>query len=140
MNAIARFVFKVFRRPMPDAALHWSVVIKALGWTLGCYGLYGLHLWLLANSLQQPGLRDLLLCIGAQALGMTAGMLAFFLPSGLGAREAVLVGALALTLTTGQATTLAVGSRIMFTLGDLALAGLAALAAVRQRPKEVSAA
>ena len=131
MTWMAHIVFKLFRRPRPDLQLHWSTVAKTVGWTLLSYCCYGAHLWILANSVGEPKFSTLILCIGACGLGMTAGLFAFFLPSGMGAREAVLVAALATVLTTAQATTMAIGSRLMFTVVELALAGVAALVAVR---------
>jgi hypothetical protein len=129
MTWIARLVFRVFRRPAPDVALRGGTVARAFGWVVLAYILFGGHLWLLANSLAAPTLSTLGLCVGASALGMTAGLAAFFLPSGLGAREAVVAAALATVVTVGQAMTLAVGSRILFTISDLTMAGLAAAAA-----------
>jgi hypothetical protein len=141
MTWMARLVFRLMRRPAPDVALRGRTVAAAFGCVLVAYVMFGLHLWLLANSLAQPTISTLALCIGASGLGMTAGLFAFFMPSGLGAREAVLGAALATVLSVGQASALAVGSRIMFTVSDLALAGMAAglavLAARRTRSRTV---
>jgi hypothetical protein len=60
-------------------------------------------------------------------VAMTAGLVAFVLPSGIGARELVIVGALAAVLPYGQA--LAVVSRVLFTVVELASAAAATLAA-----------
>ena len=60
---------------------------------------------------------------------MTAGLVAFVLPSGIGARELVVVGALVAVLPYGQALALAVVSRVLFAVVELACAGGAALAA-----------
>ena len=62
-------------------------------------------------------------------VAMTAGVVAFVLPSGIGARELVIVGALATVLPYGQALALAVVSRVMFTVAELVSAGVATLAA-----------
>ncbi|MDR1426666.1 MAG: flippase-like domain-containing protein [Bifidobacteriaceae bacterium] len=129
MTWCAHLVFKVVRKPAPDLALRWPTVLKAFGWAMASYALYGAQLWILTNSIAEPSLGLLVMCIGASGLGMTAGLFAFFLPSGLGAREAVVIAVLATTVTVGQATTLGLGSRILFTVGDLAIAGVAAAAA-----------
>jgi uncharacterized membrane protein YbhN (UPF0104 family) len=62
---------------------------------------------------------------------MTAGLVAFVLPSGIGARELVIVGALAAVLPYGQALALALAvvSRVLFTVVELASAAAATLAA-----------
>jgi transposase len=61
-------------------------------------------------------------------VAMTAGVVAFVLPSGIGAREVVIVGALAAVLPYGQALALVV-SRAMFTVVELVSAGVATLGA-----------
>ncbi|WP_448617653.1 hypothetical protein [Geodermatophilus sp. URMC 65] len=62
---------------------------------------------------------------------MTAGLVAFVLPSGIGARELVIVGALAAVLPYGQALALALAvvSRVLFTVVELASAAAATLPA-----------
>jgi uncharacterized membrane protein YbhN (UPF0104 family) len=62
-------------------------------------------------------------------VAMTAGLVAFVLPSGIGAREVVIVGALAAVLPYGQALALAVVSRVMFTVVELTSAAVATLGA-----------
>ena len=66
-------------------------------------------------------------------MGFTASLFAFILPSGVGVREAVLIGLLGLVITGGQASAIALVSRGMFTAGDLLIAGLAAVAALAMR-------
>lgn len=134
MTWMARTVFRVIRQPEPNLRLPARTVAAVTGWTMLTYLLYGLHLWVLTNSVAEPGLGTLFLTTGAVGLGMTAGLFAFILPSGVGAREAVIVAALSTAITTAQATTIALGSRLMFTAAELALAGVAALLAVRRRP------
>ncbi|GCE77692.1 lysylphosphatidylglycerol synthase domain-containing protein [Cellulomonas biazotea] len=130
MTWLASLVFRVLRRPPLDHTLRVSVVARSFGWALLSYGLFGVHLWLLANSLVDPGLGAILLCAGTMAIGFTAGLFAVFLPSGVGVREAVIVGTLTTTMAAGQATGMALASRMIFTVGDLLVAGLAALVAV----------
>jgi hypothetical protein len=125
---------RVLRRPPLPQPLTAPVVLGCLVLGLATYVLLGVHLWLLANSLGSTGVQGLLLCVGAMSLAMTAGLLAFFLPSGIGAREVVIVAVLATVLPAGPALTLAVVSRLMFTVVDLASAGGAALYVRMRRP------
>ncbi len=138
MTALASVVFRLLRKPPLAHKLGMSAVARSFGWALVSYSCFGLHLWLLANSLVDPGPALLLLCIGAIAIGMTAGLFAVFLPSGVGVREAVVVAALATVVTSGQATGLAVASRTIFTVGDLLVAGIAAVVAVVVRRRTVA--
>ena len=103
------------------------VVGKAVGWSLLAYVAYGLHLWVLVNSLVDPDFGTLILLTGAVSLGFTVGLIAFMFPSGFGVREAILIGAMALLLTVPQATAVSLISRAMFTAADLLAAGIAIL-------------
>lgn len=133
MTWLASLVLKVFRRPPLDHQVSFSVVAGALGTALLSYTCYGVHLFLLVNSLVDPDFGTLVLLTGAMAIGFTAGLVAFLLPSGLGAREAVLIAALTLMLTLPEAVAMTVVSRMMFTLTDIAAAGAAAIAVLVMR-------
>ncbi|MRG60567.1 UPF0104 family protein [Agromyces sp. CFH 90414] len=125
MTWLASAVLKLFRRPPLEHRVTWRAVLGALGWSLLSYVAYGLHLWVLVNSLVDPDLGTLILLTGAISLGFTLGLLAFFLPSGIGVREAILIGAMGVLLTVSQATAISLVSRMLFTLGDLIAAGVA---------------
>lgn len=131
-------VLKVLRRDPLPKQLSGGAIVKTVALALATFALLGVHLWLLADSLGSPGLSGLLLCTGAMALAMTSGLLAFFLPSGIGAREVVLVAALATTLPSGSALALAVVSRVMFTVVDLVSAGGAALLARARKQHHIA--
>ena len=71
-------------------------------------------------------------CFGVMAVSVSAGIFVPVAPSGLGVREGVLVAGLLPFLTSaggaGAALGIAVASRMIFTVGDVAGAGTAALA------------
>jgi glycosyltransferase 2 family protein len=127
MTFLASTVLKLFRRPPLEHEVTFAVVGKAVGWSLLSYVAYGLHLWILVNSLVDPDLGTLVLLTGAVSLGFTVGLIAFIFPSGLGVREAILIGAMTLLLTVPQATAVSLISRAMFTAADLLAAGIAIL-------------
>ena len=118
--------------PLPRR-LAGGAIARASGLSLLVYLLYGVHLFVLVDALREPGPTGrallLVLCVGTMGVAMTAGLVAFVLPSGIGAREVVIVGALAAVLPYGQALALAVVSRVLFTVVELACAGAATLAA-----------
>ncbi|WNV91573.1 lysylphosphatidylglycerol synthase domain-containing protein [Umezawaea sp. Da 62-37] len=119
-------VLKLLRKaPLPHR-LNGFAIFKGVVLAVAIYVMFGVHLWLLATSVGAPGLNTLILCAGAMGVSMTAGLMAFFLPSGLGAREAVIVAALATVMPASQALALAVVSRLIFTIADLSSAGVAA--------------
>jgi glycosyltransferase 2 family protein len=117
---------KILRKAPLDHSLGWKTIGKTLGYCLLANFFMGAHLWLLAtaNGSFDPSL--LLICVGTIAIGMLAGILFFIVPSGAGARD-VLV-ALALTPAVGgiAAAAFAVASRVMFTVAELATAGISA--------------
>ena len=120
-------VLRLLRRPGLPHPIRGLAIVKSVGVALGVYVVFGVHMYLLVSSLHHGGLNAVVLCVGAMGLAMTAGLVAFFLPSGIGARELVIVTALTTVMPYGQALALAVVSRLMFTIGDLASAGGAAL-------------
>lgn len=120
-------LLRLLRRPPLPHPLRGAAIAKATATGVLLYVAEGAHLWLLVNSLGSPKFTGALVCVGTIGLAMTAGLIAFFLPSGLGARELVIVTGLAGILPYGQALALAVVSRLMFTIVDVASAGGAAL-------------
>jgi hypothetical protein len=69
---------------------------------------------------------------------MTAGFLVFIAPSGIGIREAVLVAALAPALDTGEALSVALVARLVFTLADLLAAAAAVPIRLRARAETMT--
>ena len=74
----------VRRRPRPS-----SCSSRSTGWSPAPGA------WLLARAITGLEIDALPLCIVAYALAYVAGMIAFFIPSGIGVREAVLTASLA---------------------------------------------
>lgn len=133
LTAITNFGFRLLRRPLPDHPVRLRTVAMSLGFAVLTYLLYGVHLWMLADTWQGLTLSPLLLCIGTMALAMVVGLVAFMLPSGIGAREFIIVTALAPIVGVGPATAYAAVSRLIFIVADLTTAGLSAIVAARAR-------
>ncbi|HEX5121303.1 MAG TPA: lysylphosphatidylglycerol synthase domain-containing protein [Pseudonocardiaceae bacterium] len=127
-------VLTLLRRPLPNRPFEWRIIGMVAAASAGTYLLYGLHLWLLAGSSGAVGVAGLLLCTGAMAVGLNAGLLLFVLPSGAGLRDVVVAAALATAVGPAQAAAFAVVSRVMFIVGDLATAGAAAALARWRTP------
>ena len=102
-------------RQAGDVARH----ARATAWALVSWVAYGVGVWVLAVAAGAPAGESFLLCLGGAALAMTAGFLVFIAPSGIGVREAVLVAALSPVLDTGEALSVALVVRLVFTLADL---------------------
>lgn len=98
-----------------------AVALAVLVW----FG-FGAHLAILLAALGHSGLDVFLLCTGGMALAFTAGVLALPAPAGGGVRELILVLALGQVLTSGEAIAVALASRALLTLADVAIAGVVA--------------
>lgn len=131
LTRIVDLMLKVMRKPPLPHVFTWRGVLHAFGWLLITWLCYGWHLWLLANSLGAPGISGFVRCLGGFALALGAGIIFIVAPSGAGAREVLIVAALAGVMTEGRALGVAVVSRMLFTVVDVLLAGAAALSAWR---------
>lgn len=132
-------VLRVLRKAPLAHPLHWSTIVKTLGFTILGYTLFGTHLWLLATADGTPRLDVLMLCVGAIAIGLTAGLFFFILPSGAGVRDVLVAVALAPAVGPVAGAAFAVASRAMFTVADVGTAGVAALIARIRPPEDVTA-
>ncbi|HEY2041451.1 MAG TPA: lysylphosphatidylglycerol synthase transmembrane domain-containing protein [Jatrophihabitans sp.] len=127
LTRIANLALRILRRPQLTRNLISSHVLKAVGWSFVSWLFFGLHLWLLTGSLAKQSMTGFVICTGAYALAMSAGFLAFVLPSGVGVREAVIVGGLAPLAASGPALAIALTSRLLFTVADVTTALVAIL-------------
>jgi glycosyltransferase 2 family protein len=109
--------------PPPNRAMAKAVAWSTLGWLS-----YGAHVAVLAAAFHLHSVAILLVAsVGGYALAWATGLIAFVLPAGAGARDVTLVLALAAVLPTNPAIAVAVVSRAVTTVCDLALAGVAAI-------------
>ncbi len=136
LTAIVRLGFRLLRRPRPDHPATLRAVMASVASAVGTYTFFGIHLWMLADTREGLTLGPLSLCIGTMAIAMLAGLAFFLLPSGVGARELVIIVALTPVVGVGPATAYAAVSRVMFTLAELLAAGGAAAIAVWARRRD----
>jgi uncharacterized membrane protein YbhN (UPF0104 family) len=104
-------------------------MLSASGLSFTSWLSYGLSVWVLAVGVGATPLEALPLCLGGVALAMTLGVLVVIVPSGIGVREAIIVGALSPVLSSSDALAVALVARLVFTVADL----LAALAVQPRR-------
>jgi uncharacterized membrane protein YbhN (UPF0104 family) len=102
-------------------------------WIIGGVGVY----FLLRSLGSNPGLETIPFLGGVSAVGAIVAVLAVFLPSGLGAREASMYGLLLAVTTSGPALGVTLLNRLAITLVELALFGAGV---VTWRPRKRSAA
>jgi glycosyltransferase 2 family protein len=126
LNRVLAVVLRLARRPPLPAPLSLTGSLRVAGWMLVSWACYGVHVYLLARQLGAAGGVLLWLqCTGAFAAAWAAGVLLVVAPAGVGAREAALVLLLGSTVTAPRAAVLAVVSRLLFVVGDLAWAAVA---------------
>jgi glycosyltransferase 2 family protein len=94
---------------------------KAVAWNLAGWLLLGLQVWILLPGIAGLHGRTLLLCIGGFALAFSVGLMLVVLPSGIGARDLILIAALATLLPYGAASAIAIMTRLGTTVTDLGL-------------------
>ena len=119
---IDRGLALVRRQPL-ERRLSWRGLAQALTWTLVGWVLLGVQVWLIQADLAGQG-RLLLLAIGGYALAVSIGLLLVVFPSGIGAREVILIAALTTVLPHGTALAVALVARGVTTASDLALGGI----------------
>ncbi|NUP52777.1 MAG: UPF0104 family protein, partial [Catenulispora sp.] len=132
-NPTLRVLFRIARRPqiepLTGATLGRTALRSLVGWLLA-----GLHIWILAVALGAPALRTLLLATGGYAFAWSVGFIIVFAPAGAGVRELIIVAALQPVLDPGQATVVALASRLVTIVADLVAAALIAREGVTGGP------
>jgi hypothetical protein len=132
LNRLVAGTLRLLRRePMPSP-LSIAGVTKAAVWSLATWGLWGVHVWILAVGVGAGGASLPWRAAGAFAAAWTLGFVLVLVPTGAVVREVVLIVLLRPGMTTGQATVVALASRMLLTVGDLGW-GLIALLAERRR-------
>jgi uncharacterized membrane protein YbhN (UPF0104 family) len=120
---------KAARRPPLEKAVSAGGMARALGWTTLGWLCYGAHAWFLISVFagreggRGGGWDVFALSLGAYALAWSVGFLIVFFPGGIGPREIALIAVLAPVMPSASALVVALSSRVVMTVGDLAWAG-----------------
>jgi glycosyltransferase 2 family protein len=134
LNRVLGLALRLARRPPLPAPLSLGGILRVAGWSIASWAFYGVQVYVLARQLGAEGGALLLLqCTGAFAAAFASGPLLLVVPAGAGVREAALLLLLAPSITAPRAAVVAVVSRLLFIVGDLAWAALAVLVARRAR-------
>jgi uncharacterized membrane protein YbhN (UPF0104 family) len=125
LRRLLNFVLKLIRQEPLDQPISWRGLAVALGWTVAGWLFLGLQVWLVVADVAKDGVHSALLSIGAFALACSLALLLVVFPNGIGAREVILVAALAPVLAHGPALAVALVERLVTTASDLAWGGIA---------------
>jgi uncharacterized membrane protein YbhN (UPF0104 family) len=124
MHRLLNLALRIIRQPPLERPISWRGLGIALGWTILAWLLLGMQIWVLLADVTRGGLRIWLVGFGAYALACTLGLLVVVVPNGIGAREVVLVAALAPILPASPALAVAIVARVVTTFSDLAWGAL----------------
>jgi glycosyltransferase 2 family protein len=122
-------VLKLARRPPLERPVSLPGMARALAWTTLGWLCYGAHAWFLIRVFTGKGGGEVggghvfALSLGAYALAWSVGFLIVFFPGGIGPRELALIAVLAPVMPSASALVVALSSRVVMTVGDLAWAG-----------------
>lgn len=131
INAVLAFGLRRLGREPLERPLTRRGMLTALGWALGGWGAYGLHLAAIVRDFGSFGPATIPFSVGVFALSWCLGIMTFVVPAGAGVREVAMVAVLAPVLGQGAAIAVALCSRIVIVAGDLVCAGAAGAAARR---------
>ena len=121
---LAGWALRLLHRAPLEVTLGFGSVLGMLVLFMLDWLVAGAGAWLLARSITGLDVSALPLVIVAYALAYVAGMVAFFIPSGIGVREAVLTASLSRELPGGVALTWALLLRLWVTVIELVFVGL----------------
>ena len=116
-------VLRVLRRAPLEGSVGRGGMARALGWTTLGWLFYGAHAWFLISVFAGKSGHTFALSLGAYALAWAVGFLIIFFPGGIGPREVALIAVLAPVMPSASALVVALVSRVVMTVGDLAWAG-----------------
>ena len=115
-------LLRLARRPPLERRIGAAGMTRAVAWSLLGWGFFSVHAWLLVVGMIGKGAGVLLIAAGAYALAWSVGFILIPFPGGVGPRELAFVAALAPIMPRGSAIVVVVVSRLVLTIGDLALA------------------
>ncbi|WP_062381012.1 lysylphosphatidylglycerol synthase domain-containing protein [Demequina pelophila] len=131
LERLVTLAFRLTKRTETPAHVGAGPLAVAVLWNAAQWLFQGLQAWLLLRELAHGA--SLALAIGAFAFSWLVGFVVVFAPAGAGAREGALVLTLRTVATTGEALSIAIVSRFLLTLADLAGLGVGLLIGARGR-------
>ena len=124
MHRLLNIGLRAVRQQPLEQPVSWRGLGTALGWTLVAWLLLGMQIWFLLGDVTSDGVRTWFIGLGAYSLACILGLIVVVVPNGIGAREVVLVAALAPVLPASAALAVALVARVVTTFSDLAWGAL----------------
>jgi hypothetical protein len=123
LHRILNLALRLIRQEPLEHPLSWQALGIALAWSVLGWLLFGAQVWVLLADVAKNGAHSMLLAVGAYALACSLALLLVVFPNGIGARELLLVAALTPLLAHGPALAVALVTRVVTTVSDLAWGG-----------------
>lgn len=128
INLLIRIVNRILHRELDTIEVSLSIMFRAHGLNLLSNLLYGASGYLVALGVGMPGDFFLLIPISAaMLLSDTVGFFVFLVPGGIGVREGVMFAMLKSVIDIQTCFVLPIAFRLVTTVNDLLLGGVAAL-------------
>jgi hypothetical protein len=124
LQASINLIVGILRRPKIDDPISQSKIILSTLCSIFAWGLLGMQVVILVSAFIQLTMIQCFAMIGITILALVAGQLAFFLPSGIGVREFVLISGVSTFTSYSNAVAIAIVSRVIFSAADLLLASI----------------
>jgi glycosyltransferase 2 family protein len=133
----ARFLRRLGKSDLPP--LRTSTFVILLLFYSGTWAIGGLGVWLLLRSVgAHPAASTVVFLGGVSAVGAIVAVLAFFAPSGLGAREGSMYGLMLAVVAPGAALSATLLNRVAITLVEVLLLLVGGLLLRRTEPRRDS--
>jgi uncharacterized membrane protein YbhN (UPF0104 family) len=129
-------VLKVVRQEPLEKSVGGGGMARALGWTALGWLFFGAHAWFLISVFAGHGGHVFALSLGGYALAWSVGFIIIVFPGGIGPRELALIAVLAPAMPSASALVIALASRVVMTIGDLAWAGTGLLIGRAKSPPD----
>jgi glycosyltransferase 2 family protein len=126
---------KVVRQEPLETSVSGGGMARALAWTALGWLFFGAHAWFLISVFAGRGGHVFALSLGGYALAWSVGFIIIVFPGGIGPRELALIAVLAPVMPSASALVVALASRVVMTIGDLAWAGAGLAVGRVKRPE-----
>ena len=128
LHRVLNLALRLIKHEPLEQPVSWRGFGVALAWTMLGWLMFGLQVWAPLADVTRADGHTFSLALGAYAFACSMALLLVVFPSGIGAREALLVAALAPVLPAGPALAVALAARLVTTASDLAWASVVLIA------------
>ncbi|MBD3284795.1 hypothetical protein GF359_00465 [candidate division WOR-3 bacterium] len=137
LEKLTNFLLRFIKREPVRFELSWPGLLAYFAGYFSSWFLFGTAFWLFISAFTgEFALSDWVVVSGGFAAAYIVGLLAIFVPGGLGVREGLLVLFLLGLLGQGMAQTLSISQRVWFTAAELTFVAISLIFLRRQNGKK----